>query len=91
MLQELNLAKVLVDRGYVYNDISFSITKKIIEFDPYVTINNINSINPMRPSEKLIDGNQLVYKFRTRKKIDELKDILLVTNQGSLNIPIPNK
>lgn len=91
MLQELNQAKVLVDRGYVYNDITFSITKKIIEFDPYVTINNINSINPIRPSEKLVDGNQLVYKFRTRKKIDELKDILLVTNQGSLNIPIPNK
>jgi hypothetical protein len=91
MLQELNQAKVLVDRGYVYNDITFSITKKIIEFDPYVTINNINSINPIRPSEKLVDGNQLVYKFRTRKKIDELKDILLVTNQGSLNIPIPKK
>ena len=91
MLQELNQAKVLVDRGYVYNDITFSITKKIIEFDPYVTINNINSINPIRPSEKLVDGNQLVYKFRTRKKIDELKDILLVTNKGSLNIPIPKK
>ena len=91
MLQELNQAKVLVDRGYVYNDITFSITKKIIEFDPYVTINNINSINPIRPSEKLVDGNQLVYKFRTRKKIDELKDILLVTNQGSLNIPILKK
>lgn len=91
MLQELNQAKVLVDRGYVYNDITFSITKKIIEFDPYVTINNINSINPIRPSEKLVDGNQLVYKFRTRKNIDELKDILLVTNQGSLNIPIPKK
>ena len=91
ILQELNQAKVLVDRGYVYNDITFSITKKIIEFDPYVTINNINSINPIRPSEKLVDGNQLVYKFRTRKKIDELKDILLVTNQGSLNIPIPKK
>jgi len=91
ILQELNQAKVLVDRGYVYNDITFSITKKIIEFDPYVTINNINSINPIRPSEKLVDGNQLVYKFRTRKKIDELKDILLVTNQGSLNIPILKK
>ena len=91
MLQELNQAKVLVDRGYVYNDITFSITKKIIEFDPYVTINNINYINHIRPSEKLVDGNQLVYKFRTRKKIDELKDILLVTNQGSLNIPIPKK
>ena len=90
-MQELNQAKVLVDRGYVYNDITFSITKKIIEFDPYVTINNINSINPIRPSEKLVDGNQLVYKFRTRKKIDELKDILLVTNQGSLNIPILKK
>ena len=91
MLEEISKAKVLVDKGYVYNDITFSITKKIIEFDPYITINNINSINPIRPSEKLIDGNRLVYKFRTRKKIDDLKDILLVTNQGSLNIPIPKK
>lgn len=91
MLKSLSQAKVLVDRGYVYNDITFSVTKKIIEFDPYVTINNINSINPIRPTEKLVNGNQLVYKFRTRKKIDDLKDILLVTNQGSLNIPIPKK
>ena len=91
MLKSLSQAKVLVDRGYVYNDITFSVTKKIIEFDPYVTINNINSINPIRPTEKIVNGNQLVYKFRTRKKIDDLKDILLVTNQGSLNIPIPKK
>ena len=91
ILKSLSQAKVLVDRGYVYNDITFSVTKKIIEFDPYVTINNINSINPIRPSEKLVNGNQLVYKFRTRKKVDDLKDILLVTNQGSLNIPIPKK
>lgn len=91
ILEEISKAKVLVDRGYVYNDITFSITKEIIEFDPYVTINNINSINPIRPSEKLMDGNQLVYKFRTRKKIDALKEILLVTNQGNLNIPIPKK
>ena len=91
ILKSLSQAKVLVDRGYVYNDITFSVTKKIIEFDPYVTINNINSINPIRPSEKLVNGNQLVYKFRTRKKVDDLKDILLVTNQGSLNIAIPKK
>ncbi len=91
ILKSLSQAKVLVDRGYVYNDITFSVTKKIIEFDPYVTINNINSINPIRPTEKLVNGNQLVYKFRTRKKVDDLKDILLVTNQGSLNIPIPKK
>jgi len=91
ILESISQADVQVDRGYVFNDVSFIIPKNILEIDPYITINNINSINSVRPASKFIDGDQLVYKFRTRKNIEDLKEIVLVTTQGSVKIPLPKK
>jgi hypothetical protein len=89
LISVLEKSEISVDQGYVYNDIVFIVPKELINSDPYVTINDINSINPIQPKSKQIDGRQLVYKFRTRVSVDNLKEIHIITKSGSLKIPIP--
>jgi len=89
LISVLEKSEISVDQGYVYNDIVFIVPKELINSDPYVTINDINSINPIQPKSKQIDGQQLVYKFRTRVSVDNLKEIHIITKSGSLKIPIP--
>ena len=82
-------SEISIDQGYVYNDITFSLPKELINFEPYVTINDINSINPIQPKSKQIDAQKLVYKFRTRVSVDNLKELHIITKSGSIKIPIP--
>ncbi len=89
LVSALEASDISVDEGYVYNDITFSIPKELIALEPYATINDINSINPIQPKSKQIDAQQLVYKFRTRVSMDNLKEIHIVTNSGGIKIPIP--
>jgi hypothetical protein len=67
----------------------FTVPKELINSEPYVTINDINSINPIQSKSKQIDGQKLVYNFRTRVSVDKLKEIHIITKSGSLKIPIP--
>ena len=89
MISVLEKSEISVDQGYVYNDIVFTVPKELINSEPYVTINDINSINPIQSKSKQIDGQKLVYKFRTRVSVDNLKEIHIITKSGSLKIPIP--
>lgn len=89
LISALEKSEISVDEGYVYNDITFSLPKELIALEPYVTINDINSINPIQPKSKQIDAQLLVYKFRTRVKMNNLKEIHIITKSGSLKIPIP--
>ncbi len=89
LISDLEKTEISVDQGYVYNDITFSVPKELINLEPYVTINDINSINPIQPKSKQIDAQKLVYKFRTRVNLDNLKEIHIITKSGSLKIPIP--
>ena len=89
LISVLEKSEISVDQGYVYNDIVFSVPKELINSDPYVTINDINSINPIQPKSKQIDAQKLVYKFRTTVSVDNLKEIHVITKSGSLKIPIP--
>lgn len=89
LISVLEKSEISVDQGYVYKDIVFTVPKELINSEPYVTINDINSINPIQPKSKQIDGQKLVYKFRTRASVDNLKEIHIITKSGSLKIPIP--
>lgn len=89
LISVLEKSEISVDQGYVYNDIVFTVPKELINSEPYVTINDINSINPIQSKSKQIDGQKLVYKFRTRVSVDNLKEIHIITKSGSLKIPIP--
>jgi len=89
LISALEKSEISVDKGYVYNDITFSLPKELIALEPFVTINDINSINPIQPKSKQIDAQLLVYKFRTRVKMNNLKEIHIITKSGSLKIPIP--
>ena len=89
LISVLEKSEISVDKGYVYSDIVFTVPKELINSEPYVTINDINSINPIQPKSKQIDAQKLVYKFRTRVNLDDLKEIHIVTKSGSLKIPIP--
>ena len=89
LIKALESSTILVDEGYVYNDITFSISKDLLALEPYATINDINSLNPIQPISKKIDSKYLVFKFRTRVSVDNLNEIHLITKQGSLKIPIP--
>ena len=89
LISALEKSEISIDQGYVYNDITFSLPKELINFEPYVTINDINSINPIQPKSKQIDAQKLVYKFRTRVSVDNLKELHIITKSGSIKIPIP--
>lgn len=89
LISVLEKSEISVDKGYVYSDIVFTVPKELINSEPYVSINDINSINPIQPKSKQIDAQKLVYKFRTRVNLDDLKEIHIVTKSGSLKIPIP--
>lgn len=89
LISVLEKSEISVDKGYVYNDIVFSVPKELINSEPYVTINDINSINPIQPKSKQIDAQKLVYKFRTKVSLDNLKEIHIITKSGSMKIPIP--
>lgn len=89
LIKALESSTIFVDEGYVYNDITFSISKDLLALEPYATINDINSLNPIQPISKKIDSKYLVFKFRTRVSVDNLNEIHLITKQGSLKIPIP--
>ena len=89
LISVLEKSEISVNQGYVYNDIVFTVPKELINSEPYVTINDINSINPIQSKSKQIDGQKLVYKFRTRVSVDNLKEIHIITKSGSLKIPIP--
>jgi tetratricopeptide (TPR) repeat protein len=89
LVSALEASDISVDEGYVYNDITFSIPKELIALEPFATINDINSINPIQPKSKQIDAQLLVYKFRTMVSMDNLKEIHIVTNSGGIKIPIP--
>jgi tetratricopeptide (TPR) repeat protein len=85
----LENSEISIDKGYVYNDVTFSVPKELINVEPFVTINDINSINPIQPISKQIDAQKLVYKFRTRVSLDNLKEVHVITKSGSMKIPIP--
>ena len=85
----LENSDISIDKGYVYNDVTFSVPKELINVEPFVTINDINSINPIQPISKQIDAQKLVYKFRTRVSLDNLKEVHVITKSGSMKIPIP--
>ena len=89
LISVLEKSEISVDQGYVFNDIVFTVPKELINSEPYVTINDINSINPIQPKSKQIDAQKLVYKFRTTVSVDNLKEIHVITKSGSLKIPIP--
>ena len=89
LISVLEKSEISVNQGYVYNDIVFTVPKELINSEPYVTINDINSINPIQSKSNQIDGQELVYKFRTRVSVDNLKEIHIITKSGSLKIPIP--
>jgi hypothetical protein len=89
LISVLEKSEISVNQGYVYNDIVFTVPKELINSEPYVTINDINSINPIQSKSKQIDGQKLVYNFRTRVSVDKLKEIHIITKSGSLKIPIP--
>ena len=89
LISALEKSEISVDQGYVYNDITFSVPKELINLEPFVTINDINSINPIQPKSKQIDAQKLVYRFRTRVSVDNLKEIHIITKSGSMKIPIP--
>ena len=89
LISALEKSEISVDKGYVYNDITFSVPKELINLEPFVTINDINSINPIQPKSKQIDAQKLVYRFRTRVSMDNLKEIHIITKSGSMKIPIP--
>ena len=89
LISVLEKSEISVNQGYVYNDIVFIVPKELINSEPYVTINDINSINPIQSKSKQIDGQKLVYNFRTRVSVDNLKEIHIITKSGSLKIPIP--
>ena len=85
----LENSEISIDKGYVYNDVTFSVPKELINVEPFVTINDINSINPIQPISKQIDAQKLVYKFRTRVSLDNLKEVHVITKSGSMKIPVP--
>ena len=89
LILALEKSEISIDEGYVYNDITFSVPKELIDFEPYATINDINSINPIQPKSRQIDAQRLVYKFRTRVSVGDLKEIHIITKSGSIKIPIP--
>jgi tetratricopeptide (TPR) repeat protein len=81
-------AIIVSEEGYVYTTVSARFPLSLAKHFPYVSLNEVHLPNAVYPREKRVTADQVEYDFRTTQGLEELKFLHLVTDMGSVRIPL---
>lgn len=81
-------SNLVVEEGYIFNAVKVQFDRSLVQYNPYVSLNEIHLPESVYPREKRITPDYIEYQFSTTSKLDDLKFLHLTCDLGSLKIPL---
>lgn len=81
-------AELTFEEGYVYTTGTVRFDRKLVELNPYVSLNEMHLPDAVYPREKRITADYIEYRFKTTDGLDNLPYLHLSTDKGSVKIPL---
>lgn len=88
LIQIAEAASIRIDEGYVYTTVNVEFNRDLVEFNPYVSLNELNLAEAIYPRDRRITSEKIQYTFSTTDDLTDLKFLHLSCDLGDIKVPL---